>query len=148
MDGISVVASIAQIAELTLASLNNLNRYYQRSFRNAATRSKELRDRVTSLLDILSEAQESLELPERSGPAPREFEKIKEWLSQLENRTRPQLTRGIWLWMWPFGEQEIDKIIKEIDSLKGDLNTRNRNRNRCNLLFSILTYILMIQERH
>jgi len=123
MDVVSAVSSIASIADIVLGLLSNLNRYY-RSFSNASTRSKELRDRVNSLLDIISDVQESLEKGRSPGPPPPEFQTIKRWLSQLETRTSPQSTRGIHALSWPFREEEINKIITEIDLLKGDLNTR------------------------
>ena len=127
MDPFGFAASVATVAEMALKVFTNLNTFY-RKFRDAPQHSKELRDGLDLLVDLLTEVQDTLEggpRANRYGPPLKEFDQIKQWLSELQKRTTPQSTRGIIRRLqWPFHEQENETIIKQIETLKGSLDTR------------------------
>ena len=124
MDPVSFGASVAQIADMALCVFMNLYTYY-RKVCDAPKRSEELRDRLDSLLDMIGEVQEVLELGGPAAPfAQREFERIKWWLSKAKARTTPESTRRLRRLKWPLEEEENAYIISQIDSLKGSLDTR------------------------
>jgi hypothetical protein len=127
MDPFGFAASVATVAEMALKVFTNLNTFY-RKFRDAPQHSKELRDGLDLLVDLLTEVQDTLEggpRANRYGPPLKEFDQIKQWLSELQKRTTPQSTHGIIRRLqWPFHEQENETIIKQIETLKGSLDTR------------------------
>lgn len=124
MDGVSFAASIAQIGDMALCVFMNLYTYY-RKVHDAPKRSKELRDRLDSLLDMIEDVHEALELQGPAAPfAQKEIDRIKWWLSKAKERTTPKSTRGFRRLKWPLEEDENAYIISQIDSLKGSLDTR------------------------
>jgi len=86
MDPFGFAASVATVAEMALKVFTNLNTFY-RKFRDAPQHSKELRDGLDLLVDLLTEVQDTLEggpRANRYGPPLKEFDQIKQWLSELQ----------------------------------------------------------------
>jgi|ERR1700733_13700242 hypothetical protein len=131
MDPVSIVglaASVATITDLALVVFVNLNSFY-RKVRDAPKKSKELRERLDWLLDQLANLQDALAEEGRaaacSEAAVQDFEKIKNWLRQLQKHTAQQSPHGIIRRLkWPFTERQNEDIIRDIDWMKRIIDLR------------------------
>jgi len=123
---VSLASSITDLAELTFNVFANLYKYY-RNIRDAPARSAELRQELDILLDILGTAQEYVERHpgELFGPTLiEELSSLRQLLSDLERRTRPQSTAGFRRLQWPFHASENDHILSRIQRHKSNLMFR------------------------
>jgi septal ring factor EnvC (AmiA/AmiB activator) len=119
-----LASSVAQITELAINILINLYKFY-RSIREAATRSKKLREELDTLVDLLNDAREIIE---RTSPLnvrqslQKEIETMRQLLHDLNERTSLKETRGIKLLKWPFRQEENEQFIGRIERFKTSLN--------------------------
>jgi|SRR5579859_7463109 len=126
MDPVTIVGLVAnglQIAGMAITLISNLNYYFVR-VRGAPAQSKELRDEVISLFDILSLVQEVFEqTPEMELPdhVKNGLENLRTLLRELLERTLPRKVEGLKRWTWPFRLNENGEYIKKIERLKSTL---------------------------
>jgi hypothetical protein len=124
---VGLAASVATIADLALVVFVNLNSFYQK-VRDAPKKSKELRERLDSPLDQLADIQDALEKNQATNGSElplQDLEGIKSWLKCLQEKTARQSPHGIIRRLkWPFTEQENDRMINDIEWVKGSLDTR------------------------
>jgi|SRR5947207_3335400 len=125
MDPVTVVSLVASVAEIAFGVFINLNKFY-RKVRDAPRQSKELREELDSLVDILADLQEALDkgLHTKGQEALRkELEKMDCSLNDLHRRTIPKSTNYfIRRMQWPLLQEETARIIKKIEYFKGKLN--------------------------
>jgi hypothetical protein len=122
MEVFGVVSNAAQITDLTMNVFINLSRFY-RDVRDAPAQSKELRQELDVLVDVLMDTQENrgqaFEIP---GSVQEEFEKMKHLLERLSRRTAQSETQGIRRLQWPFRRSENREILDKIERFKSSLN--------------------------
>jgi hypothetical protein len=118
-----VAASVVQIAELAVNIIDNLSRFY-RSVRDAKEQSRNLRQELDTLVDLLAEAQEMIERTQTlkvRQSIQNEIKGMHLWLHKLDKRTKQNKTCGIRRLSWPFQQEENAKIIDRIERFKGTL---------------------------
>jgi hypothetical protein len=125
MDTVGVVASVAQLAELTAKILGGLYRYYD-NVKSAQIRSSELRNELTSLLGLLTLLEQSLHdevedispmvaaLQDLIGP-------LHDVIHELAGRVQTEKTEGWRKLKWPFDKDENQHFIARITRYKENL---------------------------
>jgi hypothetical protein len=118
-------AGAAQLAGCALKSLVNLVNYY-RNVRDAPAKSKELRDELDTLVDLLEEIQQSFE-PTTVIKLPLsvliEFENIHQSLIWLCEKAKAKNTQGIGRFKWPLTNANNLEMLGRIGRFKGTLNS-------------------------
>lgn len=118
---IGVIPNVAQIVNQAVTIFVNLSKYYQH-VRDAPTHSKELREELDSLVDILAEVQETFERTEIPKSLQKELETVEKLLRTLHRRAQPNETQGIRRLRWPFRQADNDDAIRKIERFKTKLN--------------------------
>jgi hypothetical protein len=119
-----IAAGAAQLAGCALKLVVNLVGYYQ-NVRDAPAKSKELRDELDTLVDLLEEIQHSFEpttVISLRVSVLVEFENMRLLLIQLYERTEKRNTKGIRRFSWPFEKGDNLEILGRIGRFKGTLN--------------------------
>jgi hypothetical protein len=130
MDPITVVglaASVAQLADLAGRVFMGLFGYY-RQVKEAPTRSRELRDELQAVADLLDSLKSlfiQLTAVKEVGLKEVGLLRLEEsvahfetFLVDLENRTMQARTQGIYRLKWPFSKDENRRLIETIGRYK------------------------------
>jgi hypothetical protein len=121
--GVGLAASSAQLADLTVKVLTNLYKYY-RNVKGAPAKAADLRNELDNLIELLSNIQETFERTPSglfSSAIPKALSNLREVVTQLYSRTKPEDTSGIRRLQWPFRQNENAEIIDKLERYKGNL---------------------------
>ena len=116
---VGLIASIAQIAQQSTSLLIRLSQFY-RDVKEAPARSKELRDELQTVTDLLNALKttfdaDSISLTDSLKRSTTEFQGI---LKQLETRLAAEKTEGLKKFKWPFTKADNERIISQIERYK------------------------------
>ena len=129
LSAVGLAANAAQLAEWAFRVFYNLARYYC-NVRGAPQRSRELREELNSLTELLRELEDTfrqapaIELPKTID---KEFRAIYQLLDKLFHRTDTKETKGLKQLRWPFLEAENNELIGQIGRFKENLNISLQN---------------------
>ena len=138
MDPLSAVgaaASIAQLASVAKDVVSNMWQFFE-AVKNAPKHSKELRQEMAALSDILDNIDEALNSPSCNSmftnSAP--FDEFVGMLHHFKTRVDVSQTRGVARLKWPFNENENKKWLEQIERYKATfslaLNVQSIHENR------------------
>jgi hypothetical protein len=119
-----LATNIFQVTQLAFDILYNSICFY-RNVRDAEVRSRQLRQELDTLVDLLFDTQDvinrtpTLEVPQSIQ---NEIETMLILLRQFYDRIKPKETSGIRKLTWPLKREENERIIREINRFKGTLN--------------------------
>lgn len=120
----ALAATSGQLAEWAFQVFYNLTRYYF-NVRDAPRRSRELREELNSLIELLVELEDTfLQAPtiELANTIYSEFQAIRTLLDQLVQRTNSKETKVFRRLRWPFLEAENNQLISQIGRFKENLS--------------------------
>jgi hypothetical protein len=123
MDPVSIiglVASIQQLSDRTGIIVVQLCDYFV-MIKEAPARSKELRNELQTISNILLSLTNLLKehpIAGLSETLETSLTEFREVLDGLEQRIRPESTRGIRRFLWPFSKTSIERILSKIERCK------------------------------
>jgi hypothetical protein len=127
MEIVGLLASVAQLADLTLKVFTNLYRFYG-DLKNAPVRSAELREELGTILSVIETLKEALDQNTRTNPnlgrgiletTVAQFVKL---LQEMERRIAAHRTSVIQRLKWPFDERENKQFVERIERYKNTFN--------------------------
>lgn len=121
---VGLAASAAQLAQWAFYIVFKLPGYY-RNVRDALEKSKELREELNSLWDLMSYLvaifeRTTIEVPQSIHE---EFDKMQWFLYNLDRDLAPENAKGLKRLKWPFDQKKNSENINKIERFKGTINT-------------------------
>jgi Fungal N-terminal domain of STAND proteins len=152
---VGLVASVAQLADLTRIVFLSFYQYY-REVKNAPAQSKNLRDElqvISELLDSLKTVVSAPIAPSQAKitdePVLRKLEQpiaqFERFLKELQTRVSAQRVVGIRRFKWPFSKKENQELLEEIGRYK---ETFTWALNLYQTYFLIMILNLMFQGKN
>lgn len=135
LSALGAAASIAQLAGVAKDIVSNMWQYFE-AIKNAPKHSKEVRQEMAILSDVLYSLDEALNLPSCkslfTNSAP--FDEFLDMLNHLRARVAIPQTQGVGRLRWPFNEYENKKWLDRIERYKATfslaLNVQSVHENR------------------
>ena len=130
MDPVSIIglaASVNQLAATAKSTFSVLFQYYG-DFRDAPKRSRELRQELGTICDLLDSLDDGLTSQSTNSsftiPASLNLA-IEEFQTMLENikpRVKESQTKGVRRLKWPFTKDENDRYLSRMERYKATIN--------------------------
>ena len=135
MDGLSVVASVTAVVQIS-SQIFDLCRTYYMSVKDARTDIQRLRDEVTSLQDVLASVVDLVDVPGSStlstlnlftqpdGPAQQCHDELLKLLSILDQgQGKDKMKKfGLRALKWPLSSKDVDKVLQDLERHKATFN--------------------------
>ena len=121
---IGLVTAVQQVADRTLVVIVKCSNYIS-GVKDARPRSEELQHELQTLIRILHEiagfiSEDSIpSLTEHLLNSVTDFNQV---LDKLEEKVQPNSVKGFRRLLWPFGEDEIQRILQKIERSKSNFN--------------------------
>jgi sugar-specific transcriptional regulator TrmB len=130
MEGVSAAASVIQVVDVAARVYMALYAYF-RSVKDAPRRSRELRDEVRLVSDVLELLKSNLATcpPDRSDALPviksmnNAISRLTETLNEIEKKIEVSKTDVIKRMKWPFSEKENEKYLDTLQRYNTTFNT-------------------------
>lgn len=129
MDGLSAAASVIQVVDVAARVYMALYAYF-RSVTGAPKRSRELRDEVRLVSDVLEMLKSNVETcPPGRSDAPviksmnNAISQLTETLKEIEEKIEVSKTDVIKRMKWPFSEKENEKYLNTLQRYNTMFNT-------------------------
>jgi hypothetical protein len=105
----------------------NLTRYYQ-NVKDAPAKSRELRDELDTLIELLQDIRQTFETTTPIVQLPAsfhtEFRNMHCLIYDLYEQSAPKTVEGIRRLKWPFSKEKNLETLERIGRFKGSLNAR------------------------
>jgi hypothetical protein len=124
---VGLVASVVQLADAARSTFSALFQYYE-DVRDAPERSRELREELKALYDILGSLESVLILKSSASTfaVPNSLKsaitQFQEMLDSMTERVAERKTKGLKRLKWPFTKKENDRYLVRMERYKSTFN--------------------------
>jgi hypothetical protein len=125
---IGLAASVVQLSDLAGRVFVRAFQFY-RDVKDAPARSKELRDELQLVADLLDSLKEVCMVPDLQLPGQLDLGRLgqsltqfDEFLTSIDQRITMERTRGLKRLKWPFSIEETQRLLESIGRYKETFN--------------------------